>query len=173
MVIPIFPAKSCPKYELSVTWEDISGFSTVKVATKYLVDDSRAKEVMCQIWIRGDHIYEKLNSLSFPGDFQDIFKFFPEQLKREIFNGVHLCFWSHHMLFIFPEFSRFFFLKKFKFSWDFDNFSNSLSFLGFPYFPGLWPPCHNSIWFGQRNYKVTCISCISRWHILLWLWLKS
>ena len=122
------------------------------------------------IWIRGDHIYEKLNSLSFPGDFQDIFKFFPEQLKREIFDGVHLCFWSHHMFFIFPEFSRFFFLKKFKFSWDFDNFSNSLSF---PYFPGLWPPCHNSIWFGQRNYKVTCISCISRWHILLWLWLKS
>ena len=51
MVIPIFPAKSCLKYELSVTWEDISGFSTVKVATKYLVDDSRAKEVMCQIWI--------------------------------------------------------------------------------------------------------------------------
>ena len=27
------------------------------------------------------------------------------------------------------------------FPWDFQNFSNSLSFPGFPCFPGLWPPC--------------------------------
>ena len=40
---------------------------------------------------QGDHIFEKLNSLSFPGDFQDIFKFFSGQLKREKFDGVHLC----------------------------------------------------------------------------------
>ena len=41
--------------------------------------------------IQGDHIFEKQNSLSFPGDFQDIFKFFPGQVKREKFHGVHLC----------------------------------------------------------------------------------
>ena len=34
----------------------------------------------------------------------------------------------------FPEFSR-----------DFHNFSNSLSFPGFPSFPGLWPPCMRPI----------------------------
>ena len=40
------------------------------------------------------------------------------------------------------------------FPWDFDNFSNSLSFPGFPCFPDLWPPC-NRIRFGRhcKNWK--------------------
>ena len=35
---------------------------------------------------QGDHIFGKLNSLSFPWVFQDILNFFPEQLKREKFD---------------------------------------------------------------------------------------
>ena len=70
---------------------------------------------------QGDHIFEKLNSLSFPGDFQDIFKFFPGQLKREknsmecIFVGDHITCFSFSLSF--PDF----FLKKFKFPRDFDK----------------------------------------------------
>ena len=79
---------------------------------------------------QGDHIFEKLNSLSFPWVFQDILDFSPEQLKREkfdecIFVGNHVTYFS------FPL----------SFPLDFDNFSNSLSFPGLPCFPGLWPPC--------------------------------
>ena len=39
--------------------------------------------------IQGGHIFKRLNSLSFPRDFQGIFKFFPEQLKSEKFAAIH------------------------------------------------------------------------------------
>ena len=61
-------------------------------------------------FLQGDHIFEKINSLSFPG----YFKLFPEQLKREKFYGVHFCCQSCHIFFIFSEFSKFF-PQKFKF----------------------------------------------------------
>ena len=91
-------------------------------------------------WNQGGHIFEKLNSLSFPRDFQGILNFFPEQLKRGKFNEMFFCWRSCPIFFFFPEFSRFF-LQKLKFPWDFNNFKNFLSFPGFPCFPGLWSPC--------------------------------
>ena len=78
----------------------------------------------CQIsavkctWNQGGHIFEKLNSLSFPWDFQGILNFFPEQLKREKFNEIYFCWRSCPIFFTFPEFSRFF-IQKLKFLWVF------------------------------------------------------
>ena len=79
---------------------------------------------------QGDHIFKKLNSLSFPWVFQDILNFFPKQLKRKkfdecIFVGNHVTYFPFSL----------------SFPWDFDNFSNSQNFPGFPCFTGLWPPC--------------------------------
>ena len=48
-------------------------------------------------------------------------KFFREQLKEGKFNGMHFCWRSCHIFFIFPEFSRVF-LQKFKFP-EFPRFS--------------------------------------------------
>ena len=65
----------------------------------------------CHFWItflQGGHIFEKLYSLSFPWDFQGIFKFFPEKHEREKFAGMHFHWWLCHIFYIFPEFSRFF-----------------------------------------------------------------
>ena len=60
---------------------------------------------------RDGHIFEKLNSSSFPWDFWGILKFFPEQLKRGKFDGMHFCWWWYYMFLISPEFSRFFSTK--------------------------------------------------------------
>ena len=68
--------------------------------------------------IQGGHIFKRLNSLSFPWDFQGIFKFFPEQLKREKFAAIHFYLRLCYIFYVFPEFSRFF-LQKFKFPWVF------------------------------------------------------
>ena len=59
---------------------------------------------------QGGHIFEKPNSLRFPGHF----KFLREQLKKGKFNGMHFCWRSCHIFFIFAEFSTFF-PQKFKF----------------------------------------------------------
>ena len=58
--------------------------------------------------LRCGHIFEKLNSLSFPCDFRGIFKFFAEQLKRGnsmecIFVGDHVKYFSFS-----PSFPGFF-----------------------------------------------------------------
>ena len=45
----------------------------------------------------------------FPWDFQGIFKFFPEQLKREKFAAIHYYLGLCYISYIFSEFSRFFF----------------------------------------------------------------
>ena len=92
--------------------------------------------------LQGGHIFEKLNSLSFPRVFLEISisKLFPEQLKRENLAGIqfhwHLC----QMCYIFPEFSIFF-PQKFKFRWVFPEilpiFSDSLNYPGFPRFSKL------------------------------------
>ena len=94
---------------------------------------------LCQ----GGHIFEKQNSLRFPGHF----KILPwaTQERKIWWNAFLLAIMSHS--FIFPEFPGVFFKSSdfpefsLSFPWDFDNFSNSLSFPGFPCFPGLWPPC--------------------------------
>ena len=66
-----------------------------------------------KLW-QDDHIFEKLNSLSFPWVLQDILNFSPEQLKREkldecIFVGDHVTYFSLSLSF--PRF----FPQKFKF----------------------------------------------------------
>ena len=59
--------------------------------------------------IQGGHIFKRLKSLSFPWDFQGIFKFFPEQLKREKFAAIHFYLQLCYIPYIFPKFSWFFF----------------------------------------------------------------
>ena len=51
--------------------------------------------------------FEKLNSLSFRGDFHGIFNFFPDKLNKETFDGKHFCWGSCHIFFIFPDFAKF------------------------------------------------------------------
>ena len=53
---------------------------------------------------QGDHIFEKQNSLSFPGDFQDIFKFSlgnsrVKNFMECIFVGDHITCFSFSMSF--------------------------------------------------------------------------
>ena len=53
---------------------------------------------------QGDHIFEKQNSLSFPGDFQDIFKFSLGNSREKnfmecIFVGDHITCFSFSMSF--------------------------------------------------------------------------
>ena len=64
--------------------------------------------------LQGDHIFEKLNSRTFPWVF----------LKREKFDGLHFCWWSCHIFFIFLSFPVFFHKVQISlsFPWDFDNF---------------------------------------------------
>ena len=70
------------------------------------------------ISLQGDHIFEKLNSLSFPWDFQGIFKLFPEKHEREKFPGIHFHWQLCDISYVFPEFSRFF-CKNNRFPWVF------------------------------------------------------
>ena len=58
---------------------------------------------------QGGHIFEKQNSLSFPWDFQGIFKLFSEQLKRGKFDGMHFCWRSCHIVSFSLSFSGFFY----------------------------------------------------------------
>ena len=93
------------------------------------------------ILIQGGHFWETYtfweNSLSFLWDFQGIFKFFPEQLKREICCDKFLFAFMPHILTFSLSFAGF--SSKIEislcFPWDSHNFSNSQCF------PGLWPPC--------------------------------
>ena len=118
-----------------------------------------------KLW-QDDHVFEKLNSLSFPWIFQDILNFFPEQLKREkldecIFVGDHVAYFSFCLSFpgFFHKSSNFP-----EFSWDFHNFSNSLSFPGFPSFPGLWPPCMRRIAPGWTAHWMNICSSPNQQH---------
>ena len=122
--------------------------------------------------IQGGHIFNRLNSLSFPWDFQGIFKFVPEQLKREKFlQYIFICDYATYLTFSqsFPGFSSKIQISL-SFPWDSDNFSNSLSFPGFPCFPGLWPPWYHlkdncnakTSWFHMKErskcWRTICIS---------------
>ena len=71
-------------------------------------------ECVYSLALQGSHIFEKLNSLRFSGHF----KFFPEQLMRGKFDGMHFFWRSCHILSICPKFSRFC-QQKFKFPWVF------------------------------------------------------
>ena len=102
------------------------------------------------IWcvVQGDHIFEKLNSLSSPWDFQDIFNFFPEQLKREKFNEVHFCRWSCH-IFLF-----------------------SLSFPGFLYKSSNFPEFSQRFWQFFKFPEFSRFSMFSRFVATLMVWWK-
>ena len=84
-------------------------------------------------------------SLSFPG----YFKLFPSATQgRKIRWSAFLLAIMLHM-FHFPWVFQVFSTKvqiSLSFPWDFDNFSNSLSFPDFPCFPCLWPPCWKPQW---------------------------
>ena len=68
--------------------------------------------------LQGDHIFEKLNSLTFPWDFQGIFKLSPEKHEREKFSGIHFHRQLCDISYIFHELSRFFRKNK-RFPWIF------------------------------------------------------
>ena len=82
--------------------------------------------------IQVDHIFEKLNSFSFPG----YFKLFPWAAQKKKIQWAHFCWQSCHMFFIFLEFSRFFYKSS-----NFPEFSLRFwHFFEFPEFSGSWPP---------------------------------
>ena len=64
------------------------------------IDHNLHSHVFDDVIYQGDHIFEQLNSLSFPG----YFKLFPDQLKREkidecIFVGSHVTYFSFSLSF--------------------------------------------------------------------------
>ena len=69
------------------------------------------EETLRKFLRQGGHMFQKLNSLSFPWDFQGIFKFFPEQLKRG--NSMECIFVGYNV-------------KYFHFPWVFQVFSAKL-----------------------------------------------
>ena len=106
-------------------------------------------------WNQGGHIFEKLNSLSFPWDFQGILNFSLSNSREKIqWNVFLLAIMSHilHFHWVFQDF-----LQKLKFPWVFNNFTNSLSFPGFP---GLWSPWKWNYWCIHccpwRTLKIKC-----------------
>ena len=118
-----------------------------------------------KLW-QDDHIFEKLNSLSFPWVFQGILNFSPEQLKTEKLDECLLLPIMSH-IFHFPWVFQVFSTKVqifLSFPWDFHNFSNSLSFPGFPRFPGLWPPCMRRIAPGWTAHRMSIRSSPNQQH---------
>ena len=93
------------------------------------------------------------------------YKFFLEQFKRKKLAGIHLHWWLRHIFYIFPKLSRFFYknLNFPEFSLRFSNFSNSLSFPGFPCFPGLSPPCWYLLIINRLTTSSLNVCCSFRW----------
>ena len=94
---------------------------------------------------QGNHIFEKLNSLSFPG----YFKLFPEQLKREKFDGVHFCWRSCHIFFVFLEFPGFFYKSS--------NFPEILTIFKFPEFSRFVATLKTIFWVTNSGDLDHCI----------------
>ena len=131
------------------------------------------------VGLSGWHIFERLNSLSFPWDFQGIFNFFSEHAReKNLLWYIFICDYAIYLTFSlsFPGFSWKIQISL-SFPWDSDNFSNSLSFPGFPCFPGLWPPwsihshsSHNKKHSPMHESEVTGTCWISYVQICVPVW---
>ena len=118
-----------------------------------------------KLW-QDDHVFWETKFPEFSLNFPGYFKLFPWATQERKTRWVHFCWRSCHIFFIFPEFPGFFHKNSNfpEFSWDFHNFSNSLSFPGFPSFPGLWPPCMRRIAPGWTAHWMNICSSPNKQH---------
>ena len=156
-----------PKGILTKLWENLKWNNSL--TARYLAEEVKKgigalPRDYFEIWeeIQGDHIFEKLNSLSFPR----YFKLFHWATQERKTRWVYFCWRSCHIIFIFPEFSRFF-LQKFKFPSVFPEiftiFQIPWVFQVFHVFQVCGHPeiFQSQVW-GKDSLRVTKLSCEER-----------